>query len=78
VLEDYLHEVKGCLVYYLWPIFDAMMRVYSCDAMKDEFLALYKKDFEITGGSKMETFLGIAEGQIYQHLENYVKEVVTE
>ncbi len=46
--------------------------------MKDEFLALYKKDFEITGGSKMETFLGIAEGQIYQHLENYVKEVVTE
>ncbi len=32
--------------------------IYSCDAMKDELLALYKKDFEITGGSKMETFLG--------------------
>ena len=27
--------------------------------MKDEFLALYKKDFEITGGSKMETILGM-------------------
>ncbi len=36
-----------------------MIHIYSCDAMKDEFLALYKKDFEITGGSKMETFLGM-------------------
>ena len=27
--------------------------------MKDEFLALYKKDFDITGGTKMETFLGM-------------------
>ncbi len=29
--------------------FDDMMHMYSCDAMKDEFLALYKKDFDITG-----------------------------
>ncbi len=36
-----------------------MMHIYSCDAMKDEFLALYKKGFKITGGSKMETFLGM-------------------
>jgi hypothetical protein len=34
-----------------------MMHIYSCYAMKDEFLALYKKDFEITDGGKMETFL---------------------
>ena len=42
---------------------DDMMHIYSCDAMKDEFLALYQKDFEITGGSKMETFLGMVAGQ---------------
>ena len=39
---------------------DDMMHFYSSDAMKDEFLALYKKDFEIIGGGKMETFLGMA------------------
>ncbi len=38
---------------------DDMMHKYSCDAMKDEFLALCKKDFNITGGTKMETFLGM-------------------
>jgi hypothetical protein len=27
--------------------------------MKDDFLALHKKDFDITGGTKMETFLGM-------------------
>ena len=27
---------------------DEMIHIYSCDAMKDEFLALYRKDFEIT------------------------------
>ena len=36
---------------------DDMMHIYTSDAMKDEFLALYKK--EITGGGKMETFLGM-------------------
>ena len=39
---------------------DDMMHIYSSDEMKDEFLALYKKDFEITGGGKMETFQGMA------------------
>ena len=50
--------------------------------MKDEFLALYKKDFEITGGSKMETFLCMVVEQkgkpIKIHLDNYVKEVLAE
>ena len=32
---------------------DDMMHIYTSDEMKDEFLALYKKDFEITGGGKM-------------------------
>ncbi len=30
---------------------DDMMHIYSCDAINDEFLALYKKDFDITGGT---------------------------
>ena len=63
---------------------DNMMHIYSSDAIKDEFLALYKKDFEITGGSKMETFLGSGmvveqKGKSFKiHVDNYVKEVLTE
>ncbi len=49
--------------------------------MKDEFLALYKKDLDITGGTKMETFLGMvvkcSGKSIKIHLDNYVKEVVS-
>ncbi len=57
-----------------------MMHMFSCDAMKDEFLALCKKDFEITGGSKSEQDRNIpgdgtprhdcseAGGKIYQDL----------
>ncbi len=59
-----------------------MMHIYSCDVMEDEFLALYKKDFEITSGDKMETFLGMVVEQddksIKIHLDNYVKEVIAE
>ena len=32
---------------------DDMMHIYSCDAMKDEFLALYKKDFDIITASTL-------------------------
>jgi hypothetical protein len=50
--------------------------------MKDEFLALYKKDFDITGGTKIETFLCMVVEQsdrlIKIHLDNYVKDVVAE
>jgi hypothetical protein len=38
--------------YMLHGLFvDDMMHVYSCNELKDEFLALYKKDFNITGGN---------------------------
>ena len=61
---------------------DDMMHIYTSDEMKDEFLALYKKDFEITGGSKMETFLGMAVEQkdksIKIHLDNYIKDVLSQ
>ena len=51
---------------------DDMMHIYSCDAMKDEFLALYKKDFEITGGDKMEMVVEQDDKSIKIHLDNYV------
>jgi hypothetical protein len=61
---------------------DDMMHINSCDAMKDEFLALYKKDFEITSGDKMEPFLRMVVEQddkcIKIHLDNYFKEFITE
>ena len=61
---------------------DDMMHIYTSDAMKDEFLALYKKDFEITGGGKMETLLGMAVEQkdksIRIHLDNYIRDVLTD
>jgi hypothetical protein len=61
---------------------DDMMHIYSCDAVKVGFLALYEKDFNITGGTKMETFLGMVVEQSDKlmkiHLDNYVKDVVAE
>ena len=36
-----------------------MRHVPTCDRLRDEFLKLYQKDFEITGGGLMETFLGM-------------------
>jgi hypothetical protein len=38
---------------------DDMMPIYCCDAIKDEFMQLYSKDFEITGARQMKTFLGM-------------------
>ncbi len=48
--------------------------------MKDEFPALYTKDFDITGSTKMKTFLGTVVEQIGKsikiHYDDYVKDVV--
>ncbi len=38
---------------------DDMMHALTCDKLRDEFLELYKKDFDYTGGGPMETFLGM-------------------
>ncbi len=39
-------------VYIIHGLFvDDKMHIYSCDVMKDKFLALYEKDFNITGGT---------------------------
>ncbi len=73
---------KGAEYIIYGLLVDDMMHICSCDAMKDEFLALYKKDFEITRGDKMETFLGMVVEQdnkcIKIHLGNYVTEVIAE
>ncbi len=59
---------------------DDMMHIYSCDAIKDEFMQLYSKDFDITGGSQMKRFLGMKVEQtarsIKIHLDHYIKEVM--
>ncbi len=36
---------------------DDMMHVPTCDELRDEFMAKYKKNFDITGEGLMETFL---------------------
>ncbi len=38
---------------------DDMMHAPTCDKLLEEFLELYKKDFDYTGGGLMETFLGM-------------------
>jgi hypothetical protein len=59
---------------------DDMMHIYSCDARKDEFMKLYSKDFDITGGNLMRTVLGMqveqAARSIKIHLDHYIKNVV--
>jgi hypothetical protein len=56
------------------------MHVPTCDKLRDEFLTLYQKDFEITGGGLMETFLGMEVEQpgkvIKLHLDSYIQEVL--
>ncbi len=61
---------------------DGMMHIYSCDAIKDGFMQLYSRDFEITGGSQMKTFLWMQVEQTAQsikfYLDHYIKEAVAE
>ncbi len=38
---------------------DDMMHVPTSDALKHEFMEKYTRDFDITGGGLMETFLGM-------------------
>ena len=61
---------------------DDMMHVPTCDKLKQEFLDKYTKDFDITGGGLMETFLGMqveqSRKQIRLHLDNYIQELLDE
>ena len=61
---------------------DDMMHVPTRDKLRDEFLELYQRDFEITGDGLMETFLGMEVEQpgkvIRLHLDTYIQEVLAE
>jgi hypothetical protein len=61
---------------------DDMMHIPTCDAIKQEFIEKYTKDFDITGGGLMETYLGIqveqSPGKIRLHLNNYIRETLDE
>ncbi len=54
------------------------MHVPTCDKLRDEFLELYQKDFEITGGGLMERFLLVGveveqPGKVIKiHLDSYM------
>ena len=56
---------------------DNVMHVLTCDKLRDEFLALYQMDFEITAGGLMERFLGMEVEQpgkvIKLFLDSYIQ-----
>ena len=58
------------------------MHTTTSTTLKDEFLRKYSKDFNITGGGLMKTFLGMEVKQgnkaIKLHLDHYVHEMITE
>ena len=61
---------------------DDMMHTTTSTKLKDEFLRKYSKDFNITGGGLMKTFLGMEVEQdnktIKLHLDHYVQEMLAE
>jgi hypothetical protein len=61
---------------------DDMMHISSCDELKKEFMDKYSKDFEITGGGLIKTFLGMEVEQsgktIKLHLDCYIQQVLAE
>ena len=61
---------------------DDMMHVPTCERLKKEFMDKYSKDFDITGGGLMETFLGMqveqSKSTVRLHLDNYIRELLDE
>ena len=59
---------------------DDMMHTTTSTKLQDEFLRKYSKDFNITGGGLMKTFLGLEVEQdnktIKLHLDHYVQEML--
>jgi hypothetical protein len=57
-----------------------MMHISPCDELKKEFMDKHFKDFEITGGGLMKTFLGMEAEQsgktIKLHLDCYIQQVL--
>ena len=61
---------------------DDMMHISTSAELKEEFMSKYSKDFKITGGGLMKSFIGIQVEQgnkkIKLHLDHYVQEMLTE
>jgi hypothetical protein len=59
-----------------------MMHISTSTKIKEEFMTKYSKDFKITGGGLMKSFLGMQVGQVDKkiklHLDHYVQEMLTE
>ena len=51
-------------------------------SLMDEFLRVYRRDFEITGGDLMTTFLGLEieqdNDEIRIHMDSYLQEILAE
>ncbi len=61
---------------------DDMMHTSNNARPKEEFMKKYSKDFNITGGDLMKSFLGMqveqGDNKIKLHLDHYVQEMLTE
>jgi hypothetical protein len=61
---------------------DDMSTVPTSDHLKEEFMALYSADFDVTGGDLMQSFLGLEveqlDGCIKLHLDTYIQELIAE
>lgn len=61
---------------------DDVKSIPTCKRLMDEFLKAYARDFDITGGTLMESFIGLQVeqpgGVIRLHLDNYIKETLAE
>jgi hypothetical protein len=61
---------------------DDMMHTSTNARLKEEFMKKYSKDFNITGGDLMKSFLGMqveqGDNKIKLHLDHYVQEMLTE
>ncbi len=56
------HKGNDFIVHCLF--LDDMMHIPMCDVLKQEFMKKYTKDFDITGGGLMETYLGMQVEQL--------------
>ena len=61
---------------------DDMMHIPTNESLWKEFIDKYSKDFDITGGMLMDSFLGMeveqSEGKIRLHLDKYITDIVDE
>ncbi len=61
---------------------DDMQSASTSQKLMDKFLTAYGRDFEITGGDVMITFLGLQvdhdDQKIHLHMDNYVEEILRE